>query len=125
MIYDRADDERLFRLRLLPKDLGVALVALAALALAWLVMQQATGRTRAFVAPDSPLRLSYPAGWSSVDSLQDVLLKVEDAQPDLQLHHRRPRLPADPRRRRGEHPGRRRQPVPRRRPAAEKIAYER
>jgi hypothetical protein len=71
-------DERLFRLRLLPKDLGVALVALAAFGLAWLVMQQATGRTREFRSEDTPLRLSYPAGWSSVDSLQDVLLKVED-----------------------------------------------
>lgn len=71
-------DERLFRMRLLPKDLGVALVALAALGLAWLIMQQATGRTREFVSPDTPLRMSYPAGWGSVDSLQDVLLKVED-----------------------------------------------
>lgn len=71
-------DERLFRMRLVPKDLGVALVALAALGLAWLIMQQATGRTREFASEDTPLRLSYPAGWSSVDSLQDVLLKVED-----------------------------------------------
>lgn len=71
-------DERLFRLRLLPKDLGVALVALLAFGLAYLVMIQATSRTRTFADADSPLRLSYPAGWSSVDTLQDLLLKVED-----------------------------------------------
>lgn len=75
---DTPPEERLFRLRLLPKDLGVALVALLALGLGWLIMQQTIGRTREFAAADTPLRLSYPAGWSSVDSLQDVLLKVED-----------------------------------------------
>jgi len=77
MIRNRTD-ERLFRMRLLPKDLGVALVALAAFGMAWLLMQQATGRTHTFADEESGVRLSYPAGWSSVESLQDVMLKVED-----------------------------------------------
>lgn len=67
-----------WRLRLLPKDLGVALVTLLALGLGWLLMAQTEGQTRAFADPDSPLRLAYPAGWMSADSFQDVLLKVED-----------------------------------------------
>lgn len=71
-----------YRLRTLPGDLGVALVTLIALGLGWLLMAQTTGRTRPYVEPDAGLRLDYPAGWISVDSLQDLLLKVEDPQTD-------------------------------------------
>lgn len=78
MSAEHAHSERLFRLHLLPKDLGVALMALLLFGLAWLVMYQTTNRTRAFVSEESPLRLSYPADWISAASLQDVLLKVED-----------------------------------------------
>jgi hypothetical protein len=66
----------------LPKDLGVALVALIALGLGWLLMMQTEGRTRAYAESDAGLRLAYPATWISVDSLQDLLLKVEDPQTD-------------------------------------------
>jgi hypothetical protein len=70
----------LYRMRALPKDLGVALVALIALGVGWLLMAQTEGRTRLYAEPDAGLRLAYPATWISVDSLQDLLLKVEDPQ---------------------------------------------
>ncbi len=73
-------DTPVYRLRTLPSDLGVALVTLIALGLGWLLMVQTTGRTRPYAEPDAGLRLAYPAGWISVDSLQDLLLKVEDPQ---------------------------------------------
>jgi hypothetical protein len=64
----------------LPKDLGVALVTLVALGLGWLLMMQTEGRTRPYAEPDAGIRLAYPATWISVESLQDLLLKVEDPQ---------------------------------------------
>lgn len=72
--------ERVWRPRLLPKDIGVGLVVLVCLGLGWLLMAQTTGQTRVYAEPESPFRLSYPAGWIGVDSLQDVLIKVEDPQ---------------------------------------------
>ncbi|MFL5806339.1 MAG: hypothetical protein ACJ8CR_31990 [Roseiflexaceae bacterium] len=72
------DDQALWRVRMLPKDLGVALVVLAALGLALILRVQVEGSVRQFQAPDAPLRLVYPATWRSASSLQDVLLKVEN-----------------------------------------------
>jgi hypothetical protein len=77
-----SSDTPVYRLRTLPADLGVALVTLLALGLGWLLMAQTEGRTRAYAEPDAGLRLAYPAGWISVDTLQDLLLKVEDPQTD-------------------------------------------
>ncbi|MBK9714081.1 MAG: hypothetical protein IPO81_22675 [Kouleothrix sp.] len=74
------DNEALYRVRLLRKDAGVAVVVLVALALGWLLRAQVTGRDTLFQDSDSPFRITYPATWSSADSLQDVLLKVEDPQ---------------------------------------------
>jgi hypothetical protein len=96
-----SSDTLVYRLRLLPKDIGVALVTLVALALGWLLMAQAEGRSRAFAEPDAGLRLSYPARWISVDSLQDLLLKVEDPRTDSALKtslsvERRDLDPVDP-----------------------------
>jgi hypothetical protein len=73
-----ADDQTLWRVRMLPKDLGVALVVLVALGLALILRIQVEGGVRQFQATDAPLRLAYPATWRSASSLQDVLLKVED-----------------------------------------------
>jgi hypothetical protein len=73
------DDHTLWRVRMLPKDLGVALVVLIALGLGLLLRSQVEGSVRQFQAPDMPLRLAYPATWRSASSLQDVLLKIEDS----------------------------------------------
>jgi hypothetical protein len=75
-----SNSSAVYRPRSLPSDLGVALVVLVALGLGWLLMAQTLGRTRAYAEPDGGIRLAYPAGWISVDSLQDLLLKAEDPQ---------------------------------------------
>jgi len=74
--------EPLYRVRMLPKDLGVAIVVLVALLLGLGMRFQVEGRVKQFQDPNSPFRLSYPAAWGFADSLQDVLLKVEDPSAD-------------------------------------------
>ncbi len=60
------------------KDLGVAIVVLVALALGLVMSQLVVNRTKTYQEPDSPFRLDYPAQWSNAESLQEVLLKVEN-----------------------------------------------
>ncbi|EFO80154.1 hypothetical protein OSCT_1956 [Oscillochloris trichoides DG-6] len=72
----------IYRPSLLPKDLGVALVVLVALALGWLLMFQTQNRTRTFHEADGGIQMLYPATWNSVDSLQDLLIKLEDPLTD-------------------------------------------
>ncbi len=72
------ENVREFRLR--PKDIGVAFVFIVALALAILLRYQVLGRMTTFQDPNGPFRISYPATWGNVDSLQNALLKVEDPQ---------------------------------------------
>jgi hypothetical protein len=72
----------LYRARMLPKDLGVAIVVLVALTLGLGMRFQVEGRVKQFQDPNSPFRMSYPAAWGFADSLQDVLLKVEDPSTD-------------------------------------------
>src|SRR4051794_6760041 len=74
--------EPLYRVRMLPKDLGVAIVVLVALLLGLGMRFQVEGRVKQFQDPNSSFRMSYPASWGFVDSLQDVLLKVEDPNTD-------------------------------------------
>ena len=73
---------RIYRVRMLPKDVGVAIVVLVALALGVGMRYQVEGRVKQFQDTDSPFRMSYPAAWGFADSLQDVLLKVEDPSTD-------------------------------------------
>lgn len=61
-----------------PKDLGVAIVVGLALGLGYLFSQLIMNQTRTFQEADSLFRLEYPARWANAESLQDVLLKVED-----------------------------------------------
>jgi hypothetical protein len=75
-----SDEPNVYELRTLPKDLGVALVVLVALALGWLLFLRTDGRTKLYQSADTPFRASYPASWIDAQSLQDVLLKVEDPQ---------------------------------------------
>jgi len=74
--------QKLYRVRMLPKDLGVAIVVLVALALGLALRVAVERRVEQFQDPDSPFRMSYPATWSFADSLQDVLLKVENPFTD-------------------------------------------
>ncbi len=73
-------NERVWRVRLWNKDLGVALVTMLALLAGTLLMWRTETATRSFVSPDETFRLAYPAHWVSVDALNDLLLKVEDPQ---------------------------------------------
>lgn len=76
------EGEAVYRLRLLRKDLGVALLVVVALAAAWVLRGQVLSRTLVMQDTSSPFRLAYPATWVSARSLQDVLLKVEDPNTD-------------------------------------------
>src|SRR4051794_2991493 len=64
------------------KDLGIAIVVLIALALAYGMSQFILNRTQVFQAPEGPFRIQYPAGWNDSQSLQQVLLKVENPSTD-------------------------------------------
>jgi hypothetical protein len=74
--------QSLYRVRMLPKDLGVATVVLAALLLGLGMRLLVEGRVKQFQDPNSSFRMSYPASWGFADSLQDVLLKIEDPNTD-------------------------------------------
>lgn len=70
--------QRLYLVRMLPKDVGVALVVLVALGLGWLLRAQVDGATTTFQDQDSPLRIAYPKTWVGAESPQDALLRVEN-----------------------------------------------
>jgi hypothetical protein len=62
----------------LGKDLGVAVVVIVALLLGWLLREATLSRAIAYQDSETGLSLQFPAAWSTADSLQDVLLKVEN-----------------------------------------------
>jgi hypothetical protein len=62
----------------LGKDLGVAIVVIAALLLGWLLREATLSRTLAYQDSETGFRLAFPAAWGMVDSLQDVMLKAEN-----------------------------------------------
>ncbi len=71
--------------RMLPKDLGVALALLLALTLGGLLRYYwVDGNTRTFQDPGSPFRLAYPRTWASVAAPEGegALLRVEDPLTD-------------------------------------------
>jgi hypothetical protein len=69
---------RIYTLRMRPKDVGVAIITALCLLGGLLLMWNSTASTHTFQDELSPLRLNYPADWRSVDSLQDMTLKVEN-----------------------------------------------
>ena len=69
-------------LRMVPKDLGVALVVLAALALGGLLRWQAEGATTTFQDQGSPFRIDYPSRWVSTGLPQGAILGAEDPRTD-------------------------------------------
>ncbi|HEX9372349.1 MAG TPA: hypothetical protein VF897_15145 [Roseiflexaceae bacterium] len=76
----KTPENEVYGIRMLRKDVGVAVVVLLALGLGWLLRAQVVNRVTVFQDQDSPFRMAYPATWSSADSLQDVLLKIQDPQ---------------------------------------------
>lgn len=70
--------QRVYALRLWPKDLGVALVTIAALMVALLLRQGVVGATRTFQSDAAPFTLSYPATWHRVAPSAGILLRLED-----------------------------------------------
>jgi hypothetical protein len=69
-----------WRVRTVPKDVGVAILVVVALALGWLLRSQVEGRTHSFTSANPPLTMSYPATWRNTASLDGALLRVENAQ---------------------------------------------
>jgi hypothetical protein len=68
----------IYRLRMRPKDLGVALITALCLLGGLALMLSVTTRTATFQDEATPLRLQYPADWIGVDTLQIVSLRVAD-----------------------------------------------
>jgi hypothetical protein len=76
------DQPNVLPLRTLPKDVGVALAVLVALGLGLLLYVSVDGRTRVYQSADTPFQITYPASWIDAESLQDVMLKVEDPRAE-------------------------------------------
>lgn len=70
--------QRVYTLRLWPKDLGVALVTIAALLAALLLRQGIVGASRVFEADAAPFTMTYPATWDRVAPPPGTLLRLED-----------------------------------------------
>ncbi len=76
------DNITVWPLRTLPKDVGVAVVVLAALLLGVLLRSSVEGNTRIFENADHTFSISYPSTWRSGTVTDTVLLRVEDPQTD-------------------------------------------
>lgn len=64
------------------KDVGVAIVVAVALLLGFLLEQVVINRTQTYREQGSSFQLEYPKTWTNAESLQEVLLKVEDPTAD-------------------------------------------
>ena len=62
----------------LGKDIGVAIVVIVALLLGWMLREATLNRTIAYKDSETGFSLQFPAAWGVADSLQDVMLKVEN-----------------------------------------------
>jgi hypothetical protein len=78
MAIDTTPEDRFLGVPHLGKDLGVAIVVIVALLLGWLLREATWSRAIAYQDSETGLSLQFPAAWSTADSLQDVLLKVEN-----------------------------------------------
>jgi hypothetical protein len=65
-------------IRLWPKDVGVGLVLVAALALGWFLRGSIENRATVFQDAATGFSVTYPSTWGTTDSLKQVLLKVEN-----------------------------------------------
>ena len=82
MAIDTTPEDKFLGVPHLGKDLGVAFVVIVALLLGWLLREATLNRTIAYTDSETALSLQFPAAWGAVDSLQDVLLKVENPATD-------------------------------------------
>jgi len=78
MTTDTTPEDRFLGVPHLGKDLGVAFVVIVALLLGWLLREATLNRTIAYQDSETGFSLQFPAAWSTADSLQDVMLKVEN-----------------------------------------------
>jgi hypothetical protein len=62
--------------RMLPTDLGVALVVLLALAAGVLLRERVEGQTRTFTDEGSPFTIAYPATWGALDPEEGTIVNV-------------------------------------------------
>jgi len=76
------DKVTIWPLRTRPKDIGVALVVLAALVPGLLLRWSVEGNTRAFESADDAFSISYPATWRTNSITDTVILRVENAETD-------------------------------------------
>jgi hypothetical protein len=68
-----------YSVRYLRKDVGVAIVVVAALLLGFGISRYVDSRTATFAATDQPFSITYPAGWVPAESLLEApLMKVQD-----------------------------------------------
>jgi hypothetical protein len=67
---------RIAPVRMLPIDLGVALVVLVALAAGFVLREQVTGRTQTFAEEGAPFTLTYPATWGALDPVEGTIMSV-------------------------------------------------
>ncbi|MCW5880652.1 MAG: hypothetical protein KIS91_06955 [Anaerolineae bacterium] len=74
--------ENIHQVRMLRKDVGVALVTAIALLLGWLLGQQVLSRSQTFQAQDTPFRMAFPYRWTQADTFQDVVVKMENPLTD-------------------------------------------
>jgi hypothetical protein len=78
MTIDTTPEDRFLGVPHLGKDLGVAIVVIVALLLGWLLREATLNRTIAYADSETGFSLKFPAAWGVADSLQDVMLKVEN-----------------------------------------------
>ena len=74
------DNVTAWPLRTMPKDIGVGVVLLVALALGLLLRLQVEGRTRSFESTDMAFNISYPAAWRANDAVDGAILSIENPQ---------------------------------------------
>jgi hypothetical protein len=68
-----------WQFRTLPKDIGVAIVAVVFLLIGFLISQWVGNQTKSFTSQDTPFSIAYPSGWLPVESLLEApVLKVQN-----------------------------------------------
>jgi hypothetical protein len=78
MAIDTTPEDKFLGVSHLGKDLGVAFVVIVALLLGWALREATLNRAIAYKDSETGFSLQFPTAWSTADSLQDVMLKVEN-----------------------------------------------